>query len=109
MKKLPRYLLRLFSPKHLQNLDVLELLQAMNNETVRKLWLYDIYQELREMNLGIEKALLNQDTRINDLSARRKAYQDVLEGILGAKRRQTEETDHDHNVQSLIDLDRVTV
>lgn len=109
MKSIPRYLTRLFSPKHLQNLDVLELLQALNNETIRKIWLYEVYQDLREMNLGVEKALLNGDMRLNDLSARRRAYQDVLEGILTAKKRQMEEKDHDHKVQSVIDLDRVTV
>lgn len=107
MKKVPRFLLNLFSPQHLQNLDVLELLEAFNNPTVRKLWIYEVYQELRALNLGIEKALVSGN--VKDLSARRKAYRDVLELILVAKRRCLEEKDPDPRFKSEIDMDRVTV
>lgn len=107
MKKVPRFLLNLFSPQHLQNLDVLELLEAFNNPTVRKLWIYEVYQELRALNLGVEKALLTGKT--TDLSVRRKAIQDVLELITTAKRRCSEEKDPDHKILAEVDLDRVTV
>jgi hypothetical protein len=109
MKKIPRFLHNLFSPHHLQNLDVLELMNAFNNPTVRKLWLYEVYQELRSLNMGIETALLTNSYVINTLSPRRKAYQDILEAILVAKRRCLEEKDPDPQFKSEIDLDRVTV
>lgn len=109
MKKVARYLSRLFSPKHLQDIDVLDLLAAMSNETVRKAWIYEVYQDLRQMNLDVETALLNEDFRLTDLAARRKAYQEILEKILVARNRQVKEKHPDPRPMVEVDLDRVTV
>ncbi len=87
MKKLNRWLKNLFSPKELQGLDVQEILAALNEEPVRKLWIYEAFQELKRMNLEIDKRLLTGVTyNLTDLAARRKAYQDMLDGILSARR-----------------------
>lgn len=109
MKKLARYFVRLFSPRHLQDIDMLELMHSLNSETVRKIWLHEVYEELRSMNLGVEKALLAGDYRLHDLSARRKAFQDVLELLLNARKRSLTEKDPNPRFLSEVDMDRVTV
>lgn len=87
MKKLSRWLKDAFTPKELHGLDVQEILAALNEEPVRKLWMYEAFQELKRMNLEIDKRLLSNTTsNLIDLAARRKAYQDILDGILSARR-----------------------
>lgn len=106
MKKISRWFKSIFTPKDLQAIDIQEILAAMNEEPVRKLWLYDTLQELKRMNLEIDKRLLNGVTYdLTDLAARRKAFQDFFEGILSAKRQV-----HSNNPKSegKFDLDSVT-
>lgn len=109
MKKIARYFKRLFSPRYMQDIDMMDLIHALNSETVRKIWLFEVYQELRNLNLGVDKALLGGDLRINDLSARRKAFQDVLEMLITARKRSLAEKDPNPRYMSEVDLDRVTV
>lgn len=109
MRKVPRFLSRLFSPNNLQDIDIYDLQAAFANDTVRRIWLYEVYQELRNLNLKVEKSLLGGYSQLNDLSARRRAFQDVLEMILTAKRRHVEEKHPDPRIRSEVDLDRVTV
>lgn len=108
MKKLSRWFNNLFSPKELQGLDVAEILAVLSEESIRKLWLYDAFEELKRMNLEVDRRLLAGDVfSLTDLAARRKAYQDILEGILSAKRQI-----RDHNPKSKtgeFDLESVTV
>jgi tryptophanyl-tRNA synthetase len=106
MRKLSRWLSNVFTPKELHGLDVVEILAALNEEPIRKQWIYEAFQELKRMNLEIDKRLLNNVTyNLTDLAARRKAYQDILEGILSAKR-----MIHNHNPKSKgqFDLESVT-
>lgn len=87
MKKLSRWMNNIFTPKELHGLDVLEILSALNEEPIRKLWIYEALQELKRMNLEIDKRLLlGNSFQIIDLAARRKAYQDIFDGILSARR-----------------------
>ncbi len=109
MRKISRYLKRLVSPRYMQDIDLADLLRAMNDETVRRIWLYEVYQELRNLNLGVEKALMGGDISISRISARRRAFQDVLEMILNARTRRLEERDPNPRFESEVDLDRVTV
>jgi hypothetical protein len=108
MKKLPRWFKDIFSPKELHGLDVQEILAALSEEATRKLWMYETFQELKRMNLDIDKRLITGQTfRIDDLAARRKAYQDMLDGILSARRQL-----RTHNLRPKsgeFDLDSVTV
>lgn len=108
MKKLNRWLKNLFTPKELHGLDVSEILAALNEEAVRKLWIFEAFQELKRMNLEVDKRLLSGAAySLTDLAARRKAYQDMLDGILSARRQL-----RNHNPKAKpgeFDLDSVTV
>lgn len=105
MKKLSRWLKDVFTPKELHGLDVQEILAALNEEPTRKLWIFEAFQELKRMNLEVDKRLLQGTTyNLTDLAARRKAYQDILDGILSARRQI-----RNHNPKSgQFDLDSVT-
>lgn len=106
MKTFIKNLKELFSPKELQNLDSSELLDALNDASIRKQWLMDIYDELRRLNLSIEARVLVKPTYgLEDLCARRRAYQDMLEAILSAKR---QVRSHNQKDKSGFDLDAVT-
>lgn len=106
MKKIPRWLSSIFSPKDLLGLDAGEVLDALNDGVIRKTWLYDVFEELKRLNLEIDKRLLSESQfHVQDLAARRKALQFVLEAVLSAKRQVS-----DHNPQKgEFDLDSVTV
>lgn len=107
MKRLSRWLNNVFSPKELHGLDVGELLDCLNDSGIRKLWIYEALQELKRMNLEIDKRLLSGNLfNITDLAARRKAYQDMLDGILSAKR---QIRNHNPKTMGQFDLDSVTV
>ena len=87
MKKILKKLTDIFNPKEFQGLDSFELLDSLNDPTIRKEWLFQVIEELRRMNLQVDQKLLsNSEFRLVHLCARRKAYQDVLESILSAKR-----------------------
>lgn len=107
MKKLVVYLKDIFNPKELHNLNVQQILMALSDSSVRKEWLYETFEEMKRLNLEVDKRLLSQDQwNIANLAARRKAYQDILESVLTARRRV-----HNPNPQnkSGFDLDSVTV
>ncbi len=106
MRTLIQSIKELLSPKELQGLDSQELLDSLNDASIRKLWLMDLYEELKRLNLQIDaKILAGSDFRITDLCARRKAYQDVLEAILSAKR---QVRSHNPKSGSGFDLEAVT-
>lgn len=106
MKRFPAFIKELFGPKELHNLDVQDLLGAMSDPVVRKVWLAGVFEDLQRLNLDVDKCLLSTgQVHITDLAARRKAFQDILEGILTARRRV-----RDPNPRSgSFDLDSVTV
>jgi hypothetical protein len=106
MKKILRKLEGIFSPKELQGLDSVELLDALNDPGIRKQWLFDIYEELKRMNLEIDVKLRSgEGFYFNDLCARRKAFQDVLDTVLSAKR---QVRSHNPADKSAYDFDAVT-
>lgn len=106
MKKLNRWFKNIFTAKEVYQLDLQELLDAMSDSGVRKLWLYDTLEEIKRVNLEIDRRLLTGSPgNITDLAARRKAIQDVMELIRSAKRQIK-----NHNPKSgEFDLDSVTV
>ncbi len=66
-----------------------------------------VFDELQRLNLEVDKRLLTNDQRgIIDLAARRKAYQDILESVLAARRRIRNNNPQD---RSGFDLESVTV
>lgn len=108
MRKIYRWMNDIFSPKQLQGLDAIDLVDAMNDPVIRKTWLWQTFEELKRLNLEVDKGLMSGSMRLNDLSARRKAYQDVLEGILSAKRTVSSKS-HNPKSDGSFDLDSVTV
>jgi hypothetical protein len=106
MKRIVRYLKDVFSMRDLHNLDVNEILLALNDASVRKTWIYELCEELKRLNLEVDKRLLSgSQYNLTDLAARRKAFQDVLELVLSARRR-----NRNPNPKSeVFDLDNVTV
>ena len=106
MRKIFKKFTDIFSPKQLQGLDSMELIDAFVDPAVRKLWLWEVYEELKRMNLAIDKQLREGNPyNFDDLCARRKAYQDVLDAILRAKRQVRNNNPAD---KSGFDLDAVT-
>ncbi len=106
MKRIPRWLMSIFSPNDLQNLDVHEILDALADSSVRKEWIVETFEELKRINLEVDKRLLSGNWNIIDLAARRKAYQDMLESILTARRRAK---NPNPKSKGEFDLDSVTV
>lgn len=108
MKKIPNLIREWFSPKFIQDLDVQDILLAMSDATIQKIWISDVFDELQRLNLEVDRRLLTNDQRsITDLAARRKAYQDVLQGVLSARRRIKNPNPKDRS--GSFDLDSVTV
>jgi hypothetical protein len=107
MKKILQKFKDIFTPKELQGLDSMELLAALNDPQSRKIWLFEVYEELKRLNLQIDSKLLSgSEFRLTDLCARRKAYQDVLEGVLFAQR---QAKSHNPGDKSRFDFSSATV
>ena len=110
MKKINRWLHSIFETKQLQNIDLMEILDAMNDPGTRKFWLWDVCEELKRINLEIDKRLvMGNELKLNDLAARRRAYQDVLEGVLLAKRTAKSQFHNPLAGSEGFDLENVTV
>jgi len=93
----------------MQGLATDELYLALGDVETRKFWLTEVLSELRQINLDVDKKLLSgSDVQLMDLCARRRAYQDILEGILRAKRITAQPQNHNPQSRPMIDLDRVT-
>lgn len=109
MKKLKKFLSDLFNPEN--DLDIAGISIALNDASVRHVWLLKCLAELKDMNQEVDRRLLNQhEYGLIDLCARRKAYQDMLEAILSARRQVTGTQEERHNPSvSGVNLDRVTV
>lgn len=111
MKKIRGWFQDIFSVRDFNGVDVPAIQQAFNDPAVRTLWLGDILDELKRMNLEVDKRLLTgNDYRLTDLCARRQAIQDILESVLAARRQVTKETQaKPHNPPKVdVNLDRVT-
>ena len=112
MKKLKKWLKDYFNPEEFNDLDVEGIVQALNDSSVRHVWLTSVLSDLKAINLEVDRRLLDGGSEygLTDLCARRKAYQDILSGVLSARRTVvsgTQEVRHNPRPVS-IDLDRVT-
>ena len=110
MKKILKWIDDLFEVDAVQGLQIEEIASAMNDVTIRNVWIMDLFAQLRSMNLEVDRKLRDSELRgIEDLCARRKAFQDVLESILSAKRRVAQpKRPNPQSKVSFTDLDRVT-
>lgn len=111
MRKLKRWLKDFFDPEQFNDLDTQAIADALNDVSVRSVWLQDCFAELKRINMAVDKRVLSgSDAHIIDLCARRKAYQDVLEAVLVARRHVISGTQEKRpNPRPVVvDLDRVT-
>lgn len=103
MKKMPKLLKDLFTPKEMHGLDIEDLALSLSDAQVRKVWLMEVLEEMKNLNLEVDKRLLSKEQwNITDLAIKRKAYQDILDKVQIAKRRAKTLTPQ-------FDLDSVTV
>lgn len=109
MKKVKKWLSDLFSPENVQGLVLESLVEALSDPQTRDIWLKSVYNDLKEMNVEIDRALVSgMDYKIADLCARRKAYQQILESLLSAKRSTPSLSPNPQPKIGSINLDRVT-
>lgn len=111
MKKLKKWLSDYFSPETFNDLDVDGIAQALNDSSVRAVWLTNTFSDLKAINLEVDRRLLGggNEQGLTDLCARRKAYQDLLSGVLSARRTVVSGTQERPNPRvQKVDLDRVT-
>lgn len=109
MKKIKRWLKDYFNPEEFNDLAVGDIANALNDASVRSVWLSSILEEMRQINISVDKRLLSgADLDITDLCARRKAYQDILEAVLSARRTVVQGTRPNPLVKATVNLDHVT-
>lgn len=108
MNKLSKWLKDLFDPGNFNDLDIASVASALNDSSTRVIWLQMCFEELREINMTVDKRLLiGSEAGLADLCARRKAYQDILEAVLTASRQVKQEGRPNPKVKG-VNLDRVT-
>lgn len=108
MRKIKRWFRDFFKPEDFNDLDMFSIGEAFNDQRVRSFWLLGCLEELKRMNMEVDKRLLSgSELGLIDLCARRKAYQEVLESILSAKRQVLQEV-RPNPRSSAVNLDRVT-
>lgn len=109
MKRLKQWLCDVFDAEDYGDLDMGAIGEALGDPTVRTLFLNACLDELKRIHLELDKRLLTgSEMGLTDLCARRKAYQDVMESILSARRAVRKEVRHNPRSETEVDLDRVT-
>lgn len=108
MKLLTRWLKDIFSPE--LDLDVEAIRSALNDSSVRTLWVSMCLSEIKQITLEVDKRLLTGSSQFTDLCARRQAYQDMLVKVLSARKVVLGTQDARPNPPSKVpvNLDRVT-
>lgn len=109
MKNLKRWLTELFEADSFNDLDTAAISGAFNDPTVRSVWLAYCLDEIKAMNMEVDKRLLSgSEQGFIDLCARRKAFQDILEAIPASRRKLAQDIRHNPRPDSIVNLDRVT-
>lgn len=110
MKKIKRWFSEMFTHEEINDLDMAAIIEAFDNLEVRQHWMMWIFEEIKSMNLEVDKRLLSgSEAGFIDLCSRRKAIQDVLNAVLIAKRSVMRHERPNPMVPiGGIDLDRVT-
>jgi len=109
MKKVKAWLSEIFDVQSIDDISMDAVSEAFNDPGIRAMWLLHMQQELKNIHLEVDRRLLTStDMGLQDLCARRKAYQDILQFVLSAKRIVTQEIRPNQPKRSVVDLDRVT-
>ena len=107
--KIKRWFKELFDPAQFNDLDMAEIGGSFNDPGVRQLWLAYCFDELKTINMEVDKRLLaGSDLSLTDLCARRRAFQDILEAVLSARRKLTQGIRPNPRSEVDVNLDRVT-
>lgn len=107
--KIKKWLESMFEPEQFNDMDVLSIEKALDDMSIRSIWLQGCFDEIKRINLEVDKRLLQgPEYGLTDLCARRKAYQDVLESALSARRQVMQAQRPNPPVKAEINLDRVT-
>ncbi len=108
MIKIKRWFKDFFNPEQFNDLDLVLIAESFSDQQIRGVWLSNCLEEIRRINLEVDKRmLLGSEMNYIDLCARRKAFQDILEMVLSARRTVTGIQRPNPRIQS-INLDRVT-
>jgi hypothetical protein len=110
VNKIKRWFSDIFEPEQFNDMDTTAIEQALNDQNVRSLWIHECFEEIKRINMEVDKRLLHgPEYGLTDLCARRKAYQDILEYALSARRQlQTQIVRPNPKAEVSINLDRVT-
>lgn len=100
----------MFAPDVFNDLDTGAIASAFNDPGIRTIWLQYCFDEMKNINMELDKRLLSgTEVSLTDLCARRKAFQDVLEAVLSSRRKVTQAERPNPRPLSAVNLDRVTV
>lgn len=107
MKLIKRFLSDVFDPKH--DIDIQAVGEALNDPYVRTAWLEGVLFSIKSLSLEIDKRLwMGNEYKLSDLCARRRAYQEILESVLSAKRQKPQaETQNQFSRMAHINLDKL--
>lgn len=111
MRKIKRWFKEIFDPENFNGMDTALIAGALNDPGVRALWLAFCFEEIIRINMEVDKRLLtarDNEMGLIDLCARRKAFQDILEAVLSARRQLTQEVRSNPRMPEVVNLDRVT-
>jgi len=107
MKKFKRWLTDIFEAG--DDIDLAQIGEALNDPSVRVIWIASCLSEIKRIHMEIDRRVLGgNNLDIKDLCARRKAYQDVMEAVLSARRTVTQDVRHNPRTETVVNLDRVT-
>lgn len=108
MKKVKQWLSAVFNPEDFNDLDVGAIATALNDQRTRGIWLASMFDQIKEINIQVDRRLLNgEEYGLTDLCARRKAFQDMLQEVLSARRQAGQDVRPNPKVPG-VNLDRVT-
>lgn len=87
-------------------MDTAGITESLNDPFIRAKWLDGCFEEIRQMNLEVDRRLLTaRGFGLIDLCARRKAYQDMLESVFSIRRQMVRPNPRS---EMAVNLDRVT-
>lgn len=76
----------LWAPEEIQEIRTQDVEFALQDITVRKIWLQKVFDQIRQCNLDVDSRLRKGNKEVSDLVFKRQALQGILEAVFEAKR-----------------------
>ena len=109
MKKIRQILDDWFKPEAQYGASVDDIVTILENPQARAIFARELLDGCYGANIEVDRALLGgQNYLLNDLCAKRQAFNRVLEIILSARRQVMQTQRHNPRPVEFIDMDRVT-